>query len=94
MKKLPRLYKNENINLNTNNIKSYHINNNDQEINIKDTINKIFNGTKPPYNNRVFIKTNSKEYNTYLISNKNNILTTIDNKKILIDEIQDIKIKN
>lgn len=93
MKELPKLYKNEDKSINTHNIISYHITNNKEFIDNKEKVlEEIFNSTKHPYNIKVFIKTDDKSYETYIISKKNNMITTIENKTLNIDEIKFIKI--
>jgi len=100
MKKLPSIYK-KTITKNINNNKNYcylekkdkqedrilsNTSNNSIE-DIEDTLKSIFKQTGYPYNINVLIKTNSKEYNTYLVSKTDYSITTIDNEVINLDEI-------
>ena len=99
MKKLPKIYKN-NINKQINNNKNYCYINKDNvnesvEIktpsNIEETLSSIFKSTGYPYNIKVYIKTNNKEYYTYLVSRTNKTITTLDNDLIKINEIVELK---
>lgn len=99
MKKLPKIYKN-NINKQINNNKNYCYINKDNinesvEIktpsNIEETLSSIFKSTGYPYNTKVYIKTNNKEYYTYLVSRTNKTITTLDNDLIKINEIVELK---
>ena len=92
MNKLPRLYKNEK-DIPKNHNKEICYLKEEQEYNVEDTIHRIFQGDSHPFTIPVWIKTKTKEYNTYLISNKNNKLTTIDNDTIQIEDIIKIEIK-
>lgn len=97
MKKLPNIYKNNNIVLNTNN-KKYcsfkNTNNLEKDNNIKDTINNLFKGLGHSYNIPVVITTTSKEYDTFLISRTRDNVITIENELIPIDSIIKLIIKN
>lgn len=101
MKKLPKIYKN-NINKQINNNKNYcYINKDNVKENkradikapstVEETLSSIFKSTGYPYNIKVYIKTNSKEYYTYLVSRTNKTITTLDNDLIKINEIVELK---
>lgn len=92
MKKLPKIYKNNNINPKDNNKKICHLK---EEIinNKEDILNEIFNGLSHPYNIKVLIKTNNKIYETYLVSKTKKNIVTLDNDVIPIDSILNIEIK-
>lgn len=85
----PSLFKNTNINPIDHNKKQTII----KEINtnIEDILNQIFNN-KYPFNTKVFIKTNTKEIETYLIKRTEDTITTLDEEKIPISEIIDLNI--
>ena len=85
----PSLFKNTNINPINHNKKQVII----KEINtnIEDILNQIFNN-KYPFNTKVFIKTNTKEIETYLIKRTEDTITTLDEEKIPINEIIDLNI--
>lgn len=97
MNKLPNIYKNKNIVINTNN-KTYckfkNTNNSEKDNNIRDTINSIFKGLGHSYNIPVIIKTKSKEYDTFLVSRTRDNIITIENELIPIDSIIKLIIKN
>ena len=59
--------------------------------NIEETLSSIFKSTGYPYNIKVYIKTNNKEYYTYLVSRTNKTITTLDNDLIKINEIVELK---
>lgn len=90
MKKLPELYKNEKINFVDHNRKVYTIKEEkvDKEENILDD---IFNGIGHPYNQKVFIKTSKKTYETYLVSRTKQNVLTLENEVIPIQDILYIK---
>lgn len=101
MKKLPKIYKN-NINKQINNNKNYcYINKDNVKENkrvdiktsstVEETLSSIFKSTGYPYNIKVYIKTNNKEYYTYLVSRTNKTITTLDNDLIKINEIIELK---
>ena len=85
----PSLFKNTNINPIDHNKKQTII----KEINtnIEDILNQIFNN-KYPFNTKVFITTNTKEIETYLIKRTEDTITTLDEEKIPISEIIDLNI--
>ena len=90
MKKLPSIFKNENINPIDHNTKITHI----KEINTntEEVLNKIFSNTYP-FNTKVILKTNTKEIETYLIKRNDTTITTLDEEIIPINEIINIEIK-
>ena len=57
----------------------------------EEVLNEIFN-YKTPFNIKVHIKTINNELNTYLVSRKNNTITTLHDEIIPIDEIINISI--
>lgn len=104
IKKLPKIYQNtidKNIN---NNKKTYYIRNkNSEESLVSETMTQdqidsvlddIFNDIGYSFNIPVIIKTNTKTYETSLITRTNGYLLTFDNHKIRIDEIVYIQRKN
>lgn len=98
MKKLPKIYKNDNIHPKNNNTNYYTVNNKEETIikekNIEQQLTNIFNGIGHSYNIPVMIKTNEKLYNTYLLSKTDENIITIDNEIIPIKKIIFIKTKN
>lgn len=97
MKKLPSIFKNENISSKKNN-KEYCIFTNHETIvrenKVKEEISNIFSGIGHSYNIPVIIKTKNKEYDTYLVDRTRDIVITIENEHIKINDITSIKIKN
>ena len=104
IKKLPKIYQNtidKNIN---NNNKTYYIRNKTSEESlvsetmtqdqIDSVLDDIFNDIGYSFNIPVIIKTNTKTYETSLITRTNGYLLTFDNHKIRIDEIVYIQRKN
>ena len=85
MKKLPSIFKNENINAKDHNKRIIHIK--EENINIEEELNKIFDGFSHPYNTKVYIKTINKDYETYLVSRTKNNIITLDNEVIPLSEI-------
>ena len=85
----PSIFKNTNINPINHNKKQTII----KEINtnIEEVLNNIFK-EKYPFNTKVYIKTNNKEIETYLIKKNENTITTLDEEIIMINEILDISI--
>ena len=99
MKKLPKLYKNETHHFINHNCKTYHIKEEQTEeentLSYQEILDQIFNGLGHPYNQKVFIKTKDKTYETYLVSKTKQNLLTLDNEVIPIEDILYIqKIKN
>ena len=89
MKKLPSLYKNPDIKTKDNNKKLDYIKIEQQEI--EKTINSLFNTLGYVFNIPLEIKTINKVYNTYLVSQTEKTITTIDNEIINKQDIIDIK---
>ena len=92
MKKLPKLYKNENSNITSHNRREYRITDSlfEEEDNIN-ILDEIFNGFSHPYTQKVLIKTSKKEYITYLVSRTKQNLLTLDNDIIPLKDILSIK---
>ena len=100
MQKLPEIYKNiinkrinnnmEKCIINDNN--NYEVNNsNMNKIEINSYIDNLFNSNGCIFNIPVIIKTNDKLYDTYLVTKTNDYLLTINNEKVIIDDIISIK---
>ena len=66
MKKLPKIYQNK-INKKINNNKEVEYVKN-KNINVRETLNKIFSGMGYSYNIPVIIETNSKVYDTSIVT--------------------------
>ena len=90
MKKLPSLYKNPNIKTKDNNKKLDYIKI-DKQQEIEKTISSLFNTLGYVFNIPLEIKTINKVYNTYLVSQTEKTITTIDNEIINKQDIIDIK---
>lgn len=90
MKKLPSLYKNPNIKAKDNNKKLDYIKI-DKQQEIEKIINSLFNTLGYVFNIPLEIKTINKVYNTYLVSQTEKTITTIDNEIINKQDIIDIK---
>ncbi len=92
---LPRVYQNNNINLDNHDQIVYYSKNNDIDqnysYNIKDKLRSIFNKKSYIYKINVEIETSSKKYSTTIIGKTDTYLITIDNELIPIKEIKDIK---
>lgn len=97
MKKLSKIYHNENIHYKNNNTE-YCIFKNTPSIpedhSIKEKINNIFRRLEPSYNIPVIIKTKDKLYDTFLISRTRDNIITKDNEIIPIRNILLLKEKN
>lgn len=91
MNKLPKLFKNTNINPINHNKKQVYIKENN--INIEEELNKIFNSIKNPYNTKVLLKTNNTSKETYIIYKSKDSITTLDNEVIPIKDITYLEIK-
>ena len=93
IKKLPKLYKNEKLNIKNNNKKICYVErkdnskNNNNNNNNRETINKIFNGIGRPYNVKVYLQTKDLSKETSLLAKNSEFIITIDNEKIPIDSI-------
>lgn len=90
MKKLPSIYKNNNI-MKSHNNKIYYVKDNNKKETTNDILNNIFSGYHIPYHIKVQITTKSKVFNTYLTARGNNYLLTIQNELIKLSDIIDIK---
>ena len=90
MKSLPRLYKNDKSikNNNKNNcvVEERIVNNT-----IHEDIKQIFNSPGFPFDKRVLIKTKDKIIKTYLVSENENTITTLNDEIIKIEEIISIE---
>ena len=93
MKKIPKLYKNENINPISHNKIQTTIKENNLEDKY-DILNKIFNKEKNAYDIRVIIKTKNELFEDYIITKTNKKIYTLSNRVIPIEEIINIKIKD
>ena len=92
IKKLPKLYKNEKLNIKNNNKKICYVerkdnSKNNNNNNIRETINKIFNGIGRTYNVKVYLQTKDLSKETSLLAKNSEFIITIDNEKIPIDSI-------
>ena len=92
IKKLPKLYKNEKLNIKNNNKKICYVerkdnSKNNNNNNNRETINKIFNGIGRPYNVKVYLQTKDLSKETSLLAKNSEFIITIDNEKIPIDSI-------
>ena len=85
----PSIFKNNVINPIDHNKKSTYIKT--INTNIEEILNEIFKSNLP-FNTKVHIKTISKELDTYLVSRKEKIITTLHDEIINIDEIISIDI--
>lgn len=102
LQKLPNIYKNTIDKRINNNMEKCMVNdNNNYEINdsnmnkieINSYIEDLFSSNTYIFNIPVIIKTNDMTYDTYLATKTNNYLLTIENEKIIIDDIISIKRK-
>ena len=91
MSKLPKLFKNININPMDNNKKQVKVKEN--TMNIEEVLNKVFNIIKNPYNTKVLIKTNTINKETYIVYRNKETITTLDNEVIPIKDINYLEIK-
>ena len=92
IKKLPKLYKNEKLNIKNNNKKICYVerkdnSKNNNNNNIRETINKIFNGIGRTYNVKVYLQTKDLSKETSLLAKNSEFIITLDNEKIPIDSI-------
>lgn len=102
MKKLPKIYKNEEIKPKNNNKLIYRFKNSEENIQtlqenlpktLMETLDEIFSGIGYSYNTLVLIKTPSKTYETTLIAKTKSHLITIDNELIPLQDIISLQIK-
>jgi len=95
MKKLPELYKNNNMHPKNNNKTVCYLNNkevrNDSKPTILEELNSIFNGLGYSYNIPVIIETKNGKIHTSLVTKSKNYVVTIDNQTILISDIINIE---
>ena len=93
-KKLPSVFKKDNI-IKSNNKSISYVNNESiyDEVNVEDILDKLFNSSRYVFNIDVFIKTIDKEYNTRIIGRNKDTLLTKDNEEIRISNIKNIIIK-
>ena len=96
-KKLPKLFQNE-INQNINNNKNIFYSRNVEDdyendtINIRQKINDIFSSINYVYSAKVDIFFDSSVKTTKIIGRNKDYLITIDNERIYISDIKDIKL--
>ena len=91
MKKLPELYKNNNIKPIDNNKKVYYMKNEDMRkisnTSVEEELDNIFHGLGYSYNIPVELVTTKKTYHTSLVTKTKENVVTIDNIIIPISEI-------
>ena len=91
MKKLPELYKNNNIKPIDNNKKVYYMKNEDMRkasnTSVEEELDNIFHGLGYSYNIPVELVTTKKTYHTSLVTKTKENVITIDNIIIPISEI-------
>ena len=91
MKKLPELYKNNNIKPIDNNKKVYYMKNEDMRkisnTSVEEELDNIFHGLGYSYNIPVELVTAKKTYHTSLVTKTKENVVTIDNIIIPISEI-------
>lgn len=92
MKKLPSIYKNEINKKIKNNREVTYIK--EEQQNINEIIDSIFNGLGYSYNIPLIITTKNKVYETSLISRSKTNINTLDNDSIPINEIISIERKS
>lgn len=92
MKKLPSIYKNEINKKIKNNREVTYIK--EEEQNVNEIIDSIFNGLGYSYNIPLIITTKNKVYETSLISRTKTKINTLDNDSIPINEIISIERKS
>lgn len=92
MKKLPSIYKNEINKKIKNNREVTYIK--EEQQNINEIIDSIFNGLGYSYNIPLIITTKNKVYETSLISRGKTNINTLDNDSIPINEIISIERKS
>lgn len=92
MKKLPSIYKNEINKKIKNNREVTYIK--EEQQNINEIIDSIFNGLGYSYNIPLIITTKNKVYETSLISKSKTNINTLDNDSIPINEIISIERKS
>ena len=103
MKKLPKIYQNEITKKIRNNKQICYLKNEEivdkistieeQEKNLDEVLNQIFNGLGHSYNIPVEITTKNKVYETGIVTKTKNKIVTLDNDVIPIENILNIEIK-
>ena len=95
MKKLPKIYQNNEKTINTNKkvcyLKTEDKTNNEKKV--KETLDIIFTSRSYSYNIPVIIETNEKVYNTTIVTRTNESIYTLEDEKINISNIKNITIK-
>lgn len=92
MKKLPKMYKNENTNLIDHNKKSCLVEEVEEDNQkIEDSLFEIFHSFGHSNHQKVSIKTKNKDYDTYLIARTKQTVFTVDNEEIPIKDIISIE---
>ncbi|MBO5120756.1 MAG: hypothetical protein J6C28_03595 [Bacilli bacterium] len=92
MKKLPKIYKEDNLQIKVNNKTKciVELNNEEYKDNNLNIINDIFSGLGYPFNVLLTIKTKKEEKTTSLIGKTEKAIITLDNEIIPIAEILSI----
>ena len=92
MKKLPKIYKEDNLQIKVNNKTKciVELNNEEYKENNLNVINDIFSGLGYPFNVLLTIKTKKEEKTTSLIEKTEKAIITLDNEIIPIAEILSI----
>lgn len=92
MKKLPKIYKEDNLQIKVNNKTKciVELNNEEYKENNLNVINDIFSGLGYPFNVLLTIKTKKEEKTTSLIGKTEKAIITLDNEIIPIAEILSI----
>ena len=93
MKKLPKIYKGEILPKN-NNKNHCILTNKEEKRDIEKVLDEVFNGIGHSYNTKVYITTDTNQYETYLVARNKDYIITLNNEKIPKEKIIDIKIKN
>ena len=96
---MPKIYQNY-IDKKIDNNKSIYYSNDNREVKtymdrneVEDFLDQLFDNTKYVFNIPVMIKTQSKTYDTGIISRRGGILLTLDRDKIPISEVISIERK-
>lgn len=91
MKTLPSLYKNEKTTFKDNNTRNCIVKENSINNNVLEIIDSIFNSYGFPFDKKVLIKTKDRTIKTYLVTRKNNEVTTLNDEVINITDIISIE---
>lgn len=95
MKKLPELYKNNDMHPKNNNKKVCYLNNeevrNNSKTDILQELDSIFNSLGYSYNIPIIIETKNDKIHTSLVTKSKNYVITIDNQTIPISDIINIE---